>query len=228
MKIPDLESFYHDELKDAYDFEHQILEALPEMAEAAKDPELRKAFEDHLTQTEGQVDRLKKVFRLHGWKPERKHCDGVEGLLEEGEEVLEAEGDDDAIDAALIAAAQRVEHYEMAAYGTLRTYARTLGQEEAADLLQQTLDEEADADELLTRLAENGVNLRAAKGNGRETSRSGQATRGRSDGSRTTGGRGSAEGRTKEEIYEEAQRLGVEGRSQMDKKELARAVKNAS
>jgi len=223
VKIPDLESFYHDELKDAYDFEHQILEALPEMAEAAKDPELRKAFEDHLTQTEGQVDRLEQVFELHGWKAERKHCDGVEGLLEEGEEVLEAEGDEDAIDAALIAAAQRVEHYEMAAYGTLRTYARTLGQEEAAGLLQQTLDEEADADELLTRLAEGGVNRRAAEADGGRQVQGSRTARGSSRAPRKGAG-----DKTKDELYEEAQRLGVEGRSQMDKKELARAVKKAS
>jgi len=215
VKIPDLESFYHDELKDAYDFEHQILEALPKMAEAAHDPELRKAFEDHLEQTEGQVERLERVFELLGKKPQRKHCDGIEGLLEEGDEVLEAEGDEDAIDAALIAAAQRVEHYEMAAYGTLRTYARTLGSVDQAKLLQQTLDEEGEADKLLTRLAEGGVNRRAAEGDGHRPA-------GRGD------SRNAAGETTKEELYEEAQRLGVEGRSTMDKEQLARAVKRAS
>jgi ferritin-like metal-binding protein YciE len=213
VKIPDLETLYHDELKDAYDFEHQILEALPQMAEAAHSDELRQAFEEHQRQTEGQVERLEQVFRLLGKKAARKHCDGMEGLIDEGEDILEAEGDEAAIDAALIAAAQRVEHYEMAAYGTLRTFARTLGYDDQAELLQQTLDEEGETDELLTQLAESGLNQQAADGSGR---RQGQQAR---------GGNGSAgDEKTKEELYEEAKRQGVEGRSKMDKQELERAV----
>ncbi|HEX2254038.1 MAG TPA: DUF892 family protein [Thermoanaerobaculia bacterium] len=217
MKIPNLESLYQDELKDAYDFEHQILEALPQMAEAAHNEEVRQAFQEHQRQTEGQVERLEQVFRLLGQKPGRKHCDGMEGLIEEGEEILEAEGDEAAIDAALIAAAQRVEHYEIAAYGTLRTYARTLGYDDQAELLQQTLDEEGETDELLTQLAESGLNQQAAgKGQNKGQGKGGQQAR---------GGNGSAGSeKTKEELYEEAKRQGVEGRSKMDKQELERAV----
>ena len=225
MKIPDLETLYHDELKDAYDFEHQILEALPQMAEAAHSDELRQAFEEHQRQTEGQVERLEQVFRLLGKKAARKHCDGMEGLIEEGEDVLEAEGDEAAIDAALIAAAQRVEHYEMAAYGTLRTFARTLGYDDQADLLQQTLDEEGETDELLTQLAESGLNQQAADGGGRQTKGQNKGQSQSKGGQQARGGNGSAGGeKTKEELYEEAKRQGVEGRSKMDKQELERAV----
>jgi ferritin-like metal-binding protein YciE len=211
MNIPDLATIYHEELKDAYDFEHQILDALPQMAEAASNDDLRQAFEEHLRQTQGQVERLEKVFQSLGKKPARKHCDGMEGLIEEGEEIVEADGDEEAIDAALIGAAQRVEHYEMAAYGTLRTWARQLGHEDQAKLLQQTLDEEGKTDERLTRLAEGGINRQAANGRERRQSRG-------------ANGSGGSE-KTKDELYEEAQALDIEGRSQMSKEELARAVK---
>ena len=164
MNLDNLKQVYVDELKDAYDFEHQILDALPKMEEAASSPELKQAFEEHRRQTENQVRRLEQVFNHLGRDPERKTCKGMKGLIAEGEEIVKARGDGAAIDAALISGAQRVEHYEMAVYGTLRTYARALGHEEQATLLQQNLSEEKAADEKLTRLAESGINVEAAVG----------------------------------------------------------------
>lgn len=162
MKLENLEQLYLDELKDAYDFEHQILEALPKMEGAATTKELKDAFRDHRRQTENQVKRLEQVFNLVDRPAERKSCAGMKGVIKEGEEYVKAKGDNTAIDAGLISAAQRVEHYEIAAYGTLRTYANALGHTEEAALLQQTLEEEAQADEKLTRLAESGINVQAA------------------------------------------------------------------
>jgi ferritin-like metal-binding protein YciE len=164
MNLDNLKQVYVDELKDAYDFEHQILDALPKMEEAASSPELKQAFQEHRRQTENQVRRLEQVFNHLGRDPERKTCKGMKGLIAEGEEFVKARGDGAAIDAALISGAQRVEHYEMAVYGTLRTYARALGHEEQATLLQQNLSEEKAADEKLTRLAESGINVEAAVG----------------------------------------------------------------
>lgn len=162
MKLENLEQLYLDELKDAYDFEHQILEALPKMESAATAKELKHAFQEHRRETENQVQRLEQVFNLLDQPAERKSCAGMKGVIKEGEEYVKARGDDAAIDAALIAAAQRVEHYEIAVYGTLRTYANALGHTEEADLLQETLEEEAQANEKLTRLAESGINVQAA------------------------------------------------------------------
>ncbi len=162
MKIESLETLYLDELKDAYDFEHRILDALPKMEESATSPELVEAFRQHRRETENQVRRLEQVFDSLGRDAERKTCKGMKGLISEGEEYVEARGDEAAIDAALIASAQRVEHYEMAVYGTLRTYARALGHEDQARLLQESLEEEKAADETLTRLAETGINVEAA------------------------------------------------------------------
>lgn len=161
IKLENLEKLYVDELKDAYDFEHQILDALPKMEEAAVSPQLKAAFREHREQTRGQVKRLEQVFNMLGRDADRKTCKGMKGLISEGEEYIKAKGDDATIDAALVSAAQRVEHYEMAVYGTLRTFARALGHTEQANLLQQTLDEEANADEKLTRLAESGINVEA-------------------------------------------------------------------
>ena len=166
MKIDNLQKLLVDELKDIYDAEHQLLDALPKMSEAASSPELKRAFTQHRQETQGQVRRLEQVFRGFGKEPERKTCEGMKGLLEEGKEFLEADGDKDAIDAALIGAAQKVEHYEMATYGTLRTFALTLGRRDEAQLLQETLDEEAAADEKLTDIAISGVNPEATEGNG--------------------------------------------------------------
>jgi len=175
MKIDNLQKLFVEELKDVYDAEHQLLDALSKMSAAATAPELKRAFTQHRQETQGQVRRLEQVFRGLGREPERKECEGIKGLLEEGKEFLEAEGDKDAIDAALIGAAQKVEHYEMAAYGTLRTFALTLGRRDEAQLLQETLDEEAAADEKLTDIAVSGVNAEATEGNGNGRSRGGLA-----------------------------------------------------
>ena len=163
MKLENLQELYLDELKDVYDAEHQIVEALPKMEKAASDPELKEAFRNHLKETKQQVARLEQIFDEMGEKPSRKSCKGMKGLLAEGEEYVKARGDADTIDASLISAAQRVEHYEIAVYGTLRAYAECLDQEEHVSLLQATLDEEGQADKTLTMLAENVINLEAAR-----------------------------------------------------------------
>jgi ferritin-like metal-binding protein YciE len=210
MKIENLQALFLHELKDAYDFEHRILEGLEEMEQAATAEPLQQAFRQHYQQTEGQIERLERVFAEIGEEPKRVPCDGIQGILEEGSEVAEAEGDPAAIDAALIAGAQRVEHYEISAYGSLRAFAEHLGYTGAVKLLTQNLDEESQTDEKLTRLAVDNINRLAAQG-GR-----GGATKGEVD----------VESTTKEELYEEARELGVEGRSQMSKEELAEEVGN--
>jgi len=144
--------------KDLYNAENQLLKALPKMAQAASSPELRTAFEDHLEETKEQVQRLDKIFQELDLNPKGKKCKAMDGLIEEGKEIMEEDAEPPVMDAGLIAAAQRVEHYEMAGYGCVRTYARQLGYEAAAKLLQQTLDEEAEADKKLTELAESGIN----------------------------------------------------------------------
>lgn len=161
MKLENLEKLYVDELKDAYDFEHQILDALPKMVKAAHANELKEAFEEHRRETENQVRRLEQVFRSLGKEPDRKTCKGMKGLLAEGDEYVKARGDDATVDAALISAAQRVEHYEMAVYGTLRNYAEVLGHADQARLLDQSLEEESAADDKLTELATSGINVEA-------------------------------------------------------------------
>lgn len=163
MKMKSLEDLYVDELKDLLNAENQILKALPKMAKNATSEELRSAFEEHLEQTKGHVERLHQIFEKRGVAAKGKKCKGMEGIIEEGKELLEEDMEDEVRDAALIAAAQRVEHYEIAAYGTVRTYARLLGDEEAADLLQETLNEEGETDHKLTELAEGMVNLRATE-----------------------------------------------------------------
>ena len=163
MKLDSLNKLFIDELQDLYDAENQIVKALPKMVKAASHPELKQAFEQHLEETQGQVKRLEQIFERfeEGAKP--KTCKGMKGLLEEGSERIKSDGDPAVIDAALIAAAQRVEHYEIAAYGCARTYAELLGDETAAELLQQSLDEEFGADEKLNDLAKSLVNLEAAE-----------------------------------------------------------------
>jgi ferritin-like metal-binding protein YciE len=162
--LESLRGLYVDELKDLYDAEHQILEALPKMEEKATTHELKDGFAAHFRQTEGQVKRLERIFAELGEPAERKTCKGMKGLIAEGDGFVGAIGDDETIDAALIGAAQRVEHYEMAAYGTLRTWARLLGFDRQARLLQQSLDEEGDTDKKLTGVAESWVNAQAAVG----------------------------------------------------------------
>ena len=143
-----------DELKDLYNAENQLLKALPKMAKAASHDELREGFEKHLEQTRGHVDRLDRAFKILGEKAKGKTCHAMQGLVEEGTEAIETEGPDAIRDARLIGAAQRVEHYEMAAYGTARAFAQTLGETKVADLLQDTLDEEGQTNKELTALAE--------------------------------------------------------------------------
>jgi ferritin-like metal-binding protein YciE len=162
MHVDSLNKLVNKELQDVYDAEHQILEALPKMIKAAQSKELSKALDEHLTATKRQKERLELVFEALGTKPQRKHCHGMAGLIKEGSEVLEEDMDPEVRDVALIAAAQRVEHYEIAAYGALRTFAKLLGNMEVAKLLQQTLEEEAYADRTLTAIAEYQVNLKAA------------------------------------------------------------------
>ena len=161
MKLETLHDLYVDELKDLYSAETQLLKALPKMANAASEFSLAQAFTDHLAETNGHIERLGAIFEKLDVSPEGKHCKAMDGLLEEGQERMAEEADPNVMDAALIAAAQRVEHYEMAGYGCVRTYARLLGYEEAADLLQDTLDEEGTADKKLTDLAETVINAEA-------------------------------------------------------------------
>ena len=163
MARESLQTLYVEQLKDLYSAEQQILKALPKMAEKAAHPELRAAFTEHEKITRVQVDRLEKVFEELGEKPGGHECKGMKGLITEGNEQMEEHKDSDVLDAALIAAAQRVEHYEIAGYGVARTFANMLGLSDQADLLQQTLEEEGEADHRLTAVAETVVNLDAMK-----------------------------------------------------------------
>jgi ferritin-like metal-binding protein YciE len=161
MALDSLESLFLDELKDVYHAEKQLVKALPRMAKAASSPDLKQAFTDHLKETQGQVQRLERIFRDLDMTPRAKKCEGMAGIVEEGKAIMEEDGEEAVIDAALIAAGQRVEHYEIAAYGCLRTYAQLLGHSEAVELLEQTLQEEEAADEKLNALAEGGINQAA-------------------------------------------------------------------
>ena len=162
MATGTLRDAFVDELKDSYDGEKQLIKALKKMAKAAKHEDLRSAFETHLEETQGQVQRLEQVFAMLDEKVKGKHCDGIAGIVEEGSSVMDEDFDDATMNACLIASGQRAEHYEMAAYGTLVAWARVLGHDEAADLLQETLDEEKAADKKLSSLAEGGINDEAA------------------------------------------------------------------
>jgi ferritin-like metal-binding protein YciE len=154
MKLNSLHDLYLAELQDLYDAENQIIKALPKMAEEASSTDLRTALEEHLEQSREHVRRLEQVFRMHGEEVKSEKCEGVRGIIEEGKDMLKKDAAPMVRDAAIIGAAQRVEHYEMAAYGCVRTYAEELGHTEAARLLQQTLNEEGEADKLLTSIAE--------------------------------------------------------------------------
>ena len=160
MELDTLEALYIDELKDLWSAEKQILKALPRMIRAAGDKDVKRAFTQHERQTRQHVTRLERIFKQLDASPRGKKCVGMEGLLEEGAELIKEKPDQDVLDAGLISAAQHVEHYEMAGYGTVRTWARLLGRDDQADLLQQTLDEEGETDKLLTSLAE-AVNVEA-------------------------------------------------------------------
>jgi ferritin-like metal-binding protein YciE len=162
MEIDSLQKLFVEELKDLYSAEKQLVQALPKMVKAASNASLKAAFQEHLEVTKGQVTRLEQVFEVMGKTARAKKCKGMEGLIEEAKEHMEEDMEPEVLDAALISAAQKVEHYEMAGYGTVRTYAKLLGEDQAARLLQQTLDEEGEADKKLTRLAETTVNVEAA------------------------------------------------------------------
>jgi ferritin-like metal-binding protein YciE len=157
-----LHDAFLDELRDSYDAEKQLTKALAKLAKAASSPKLRQAFESHLKETEGHIERLEQVFESLDEKVRGKHCDGIAGIIDEGKSIMEEDFDDTTMDACLIAAGQRAEHYEMAAYGTLVAWAQAMGHAEAAKLLQQTLDEEKAADKKLSGLAEGGINQSAA------------------------------------------------------------------
>jgi ferritin-like metal-binding protein YciE len=153
MQENSLQELYVEQLRDLYNAESQLVKALPKMAKAAQSEALRQGFEHHLEQTTGHVDRLEQIFSAMDESPKGRKCAGMEGLVKEGEEVIKEQSSSDALDAGLIASAQRVEHYEIAAYGTVRSFAKFLGDNEAVDLLQQTLDEEKETDEKLTELS---------------------------------------------------------------------------
>jgi ferritin-like metal-binding protein YciE len=160
-KIATLEDLYTDMLKDLYSAEKQLVKALPKMAKAAQSPDLQRAFQSHLKQTEGHVERIERIFADMDGSPRGKKCAAMEGLVEEGSELLQEDIDPNVLDAGLIAAAQKVEHYEIASYGTVRAWAERLGKTRAVQLLQQTLEEESAANEKLTQIAESQANLEA-------------------------------------------------------------------
>ena len=164
MHMQGLQDLYVDQLRDLYSAEKQLVRALPKMAKAASDDQLKQAFNDHLEQTKEHVERLEQIFEELGKRPSGKTCKGMQGLIEEGSELMKEEAEPGVLDAGLIAAAQRVEHYEIAGYGTVRAYAKLLGDEQAAKVLERTLDEEGETDKLLTQVAESAINVEAAEG----------------------------------------------------------------
>lgn len=209
-----LNELLEEELKDIYSAEKQLLRALPKMARQASSEDLRSALEEHLEVTRGQVNRLEQVFESLGSTAKAKTCKAMQGLIEEAEEILEEDADEAVSDAGIIAAAQKVEHYEIASYGTVRTWARLCGENEAADLLQATLDEEGEADKRLSVLAENFVNPRAEsragrgwggfgggssasskKSSGGKKSSSGKSSGGKKSSGKKSGGKKSSRGR---------------------------------
>jgi ferritin-like metal-binding protein YciE len=163
MKLDTLEQLYISELRDLYSAENQLLKALPKMAKAASSEELKDGFEKHLEQTKGHIRRLEQVFEGLDEKPKGKTCRAMKGLIEEGSEILKEDGEESVLDAGIIVAAQKVEHYEIAGYGSARTFAQLLGQNKAAELLQATLDEESETNEILNKLAESVVNPEALR-----------------------------------------------------------------
>jgi ferritin-like metal-binding protein YciE len=183
MEMESLKELYVEELKDLWSAETQITKALPKMIKAATHPKLKKAFNTHLKQTERQIKRLERIFKELDESPRGKKCVGMEGLLKEGSELIKEKPEADVLDAGLIAAAQHVEHYEMAGYGCVRTWARQLGEERHAELLQETLDEEELTDKLLTELAETSINIDAQTGGDEEEDE--KPSRGRSNGKKT-------------------------------------------
>jgi ferritin-like metal-binding protein YciE len=171
MRLNSFQELYTEQLKDLYDAEHQIIKALPKIIDATTTRELKDALTEHVEVTKEQATRLEQIFKKMGEKPQAEKCKGMQGILQEGEDLVGQIKNDDVRDAAIIASAQRVEHYEIAGYGTARTYAELLGQEEASQLLQQTLSEEKEADETLTNLS-NEINTEAKEAEGEESPKS--------------------------------------------------------
>jgi ferritin-like metal-binding protein YciE len=161
MELNSLQDLFIEDLKDLYNAETQLVKALPKMAKAANSPDLKNAFQTHLKETEGHVQRLEQIFEDLDESPKGKKCKAMEGLIEEGKELMEEDAEPEVMDAGLIGAAQKVEHYEIAGYGTVRTYAEMLGNDQAARLLQQTLDEEGMTDKKLNKLAMQCINVEA-------------------------------------------------------------------
>lgn len=161
MQLNTLHDLFVNELKDIYDAENQIVEAMPNMVDAASTPELKDMFQQHMQETQNQIGRLEDVFDMLDIDPEREHCDGMAGILKDGKKMISAQGNAKVIDAGLIAAAQKVEHYEIASYGTLRAWASTMGHDDIASILQKTMRQESFTDEKLTRVAERSVNAQA-------------------------------------------------------------------
>ena len=178
-----LHEAFLDELRDLYDAEKQLTKALPKLAKTATSPKLREAFEAHFEETRGHVERLEKVFQGLDEKARGKHCDGIAGIIEEGKSIMEDDFDEPTMDACLIAAGQRAEHYEIGVYGTVIAWAEAMGHRDAVNQLQLNLDEEKAADKKLSQLAEGGINQQAAKAahptQGRETAMAGSPGRGR-------------------------------------------------
>lgn len=184
MELDTLQALYLERLRDLYSAEQQITKALPKLRKKVTHEELAAAFDEHLAITREQVTRLEQIFKDLDEKPTGKHCKGMEGLIAEADELLQEDAEPDVLDAGLIASAQHVEHYEIAGYGTARTYAEMLGLEEHAQLLQQTLNEEEEADRLLTEIAQASVNLDAMNAEDEEEAEPVATTRSRSNGSK--------------------------------------------
>jgi ferritin-like metal-binding protein YciE len=185
VKANSLRELYIEELKDLYDAEHQLIKALPKIRDAASSEDLRSAIEEHLDKTKGHASRLETIFSNMGEKAKAQKCKGMEGLIKEGSEIIKEEDMDTEVkDAAMIGAAQRVEHYEIAGYGCVRTYATLLGDQEAADMLQETLEEEKEADQTLNEIAEH-INVEAGEGEVQEGAQEPVARRSRSSARRS-------------------------------------------
>lgn len=163
MKLESLHDLYLNELRDLYGAEQQIVKALPKVIDKTTSPQLRQALENHLEQTRGHVTRLEEIFRMHGEEAKKVKCKGMDGILDEGDDLIGKDATPEVRDAAIVSACQRVEHYEMAVYGSVRTYAQQMGHDRAAAILQQTLDEEKKADALLTQVAQSRVNIEATR-----------------------------------------------------------------
>lgn len=213
--MKNLRDLLEDQLKDIYSAENQVSKALPKLAKAAQSENLQKAFKDHLEETKSQIERLKGIASSMKIKLAGEHCDAAEGLIKEGESVIEDHEAGPTRDAGLITAAQRFEHYEMAAYGTARDFAKELGLTAEAKVLQEILDEESEANELLTKIAHSGVNRASAqvKSNGKSNGNGGGST-----------SSPDLKGMSVDELYELAQEKEIEGRSNMNKKDLIKAL----